>query len=90
MTLQRWCVTALVAILVTGFAMPALAQEQTGNITGRAVDTSGGTLPGVTIAVTSSNLIGGARTAVTDEQGIYRFTLLPGGIYTVSHDLTVT
>ncbi len=88
MTLQRWCVTALVAILVTGFAMPALAQEQTGNITGRAVDTSGGALPGVTVSITSSNLIGGARTAVTDEQGIYRFTLLPGGIYTVSFNLT--
>ena len=88
MTLQRWCVTALVAILVTGLAMPALAQEQTGNITGRAVDTSGGALPGVTVSITSSNLIGGARTAVTDEQGVYRFTLLPGGIYTVSFNLT--
>ncbi len=75
-------------MLVTSFAMPALAQEQTGNITGRAVDTSGGALPGVTVSITSSNLIGGARTAVTDEQGIYRFTLLPGGIYTVSFNLT--
>ena len=88
MTLQRWCVTALVAILVTGLAMPALAQEQTGNITGRAMDTSGGALPGVTVSITSPNLIGGARTAVTDEQGVYRFTLLPGGIYTVKFDLT--
>ena len=88
MTLHRWCVTALLAMLVTSFAMPALAQEQTGNITGRAVDTSGGALPGVTVSITSSNLIGGARTAVTDEQGVYRFTLLPGGIYTVSFNLT--
>ncbi|HEX8027791.1 MAG TPA: TonB-dependent receptor, partial [Vicinamibacterales bacterium] len=37
---------------------------------------------------TSDNLIGGARTAVTDEQGVFRFTLLPGGIYTVSFNLT--
>ncbi len=88
MTLHRWCVTALLAMLVISFAMPALAQEQTGNITGRAVDTSGGALPGVTVSITSANLIGGARTAVTDEQGVYRFTLLPGGIYTVSFNLT--
>ena len=66
----------------------AEAQEQTGNITGRATDTSGGTLPGVTVSVTSPNLIGGARTAVTDEQGVYRFTLLPGGIYTVTFELS--
>ena len=41
-------------------------------------------LPGVTVSITSPNMIGGARTAVTDEQGVYRFTLLPGGIYTVT------
>ena len=78
----------LTAILLAGFVTPAPAQEQTGNITGRAVDTSGGALPGVTVSTTSTNLIGGARTAVTDEQGVYRFTLLPGGIYTVSFNLT--
>ena len=40
------------------------------------------------MSITSPNLIGGARTAVTDAQGVYRFTLLPGGQYTVSFDLT--
>jgi hypothetical protein len=69
-------------------ALPVAAQEQTGNITGRAVDTSGGALPGVTVSITSPNLIGGARTAVTDAQGIYRFTLLPGGKYVVTFNLT--
>ena len=43
------------------------------------MDASGGALPGVTVSITSPNLIGGARTAITDEQGVYRFTLLPGG-----------
>src|SRR5215216_806404 len=88
MTLKRWFVSGVTAMLLAGFGMPAQAQEQTGNITGRAVDASGGTLPGVTVSITSSNLIGGARTAVTDEQGVFRFTLLPGGIYTVSFNLT--
>lgn len=87
MNLKKWCVSGLTAILLLGTIVPALAQQQTGSITGRAVDTSGGALPGVTVSVTSPNLIGGARTAVTDEQGVYRFTLLPGGTYTVSFAL---
>ena len=65
----------------------AWAQAATGNITGRATDASGGALPGVTVSVTSPNLIGGARSAVTDEQGVYRFTQLPGGVYLVKFEL---
>ena len=38
----------------------------------------------MTVSITSDNLIGGARTAVTDTQGVYRFTLLPGGTAKVS------
>ena len=69
------------------FTTPAFAQTQTSNITGRATDDSGGALPGVTVSVTSPNLIGGARTAVTDDQGVYRFTQLPGGTYVVKFEL---
>ena len=70
--------------LTVALGSSAEAQQQTGAITGRATDTSGGALPGVTVSIASPNMIGGARTAVTDEQGIYRFTLLSGGNYTVS------
>lgn len=69
------------------FTAPAFAQTQTSNITGRATDESGGALPGVTVSVTSPNLIGGARTVVTDDQGVYRFTQLPGGTYVVKFEL---
>lgn len=55
----------LAVLLVAVVARGAEAQEQTGTITGRATDSSGATLPGVTVSVTSPNLIGGARTAVT-------------------------
>lgn len=77
----------VVLALVATIAAPAWAQQQTGSISGRAEDESGGALPGVTVAITSDNLIGGPRTAVTDEQGVYRFTLLPGGRYSVSFTL---
>jgi hypothetical protein len=72
---------------VTVFSTPAFAQTQTSTITGRATDESGGALPGVTVSVTSPNLIGGARTVVTDDQGVYRFTQLPGGAYVVKFEL---
>jgi len=88
MTLKRWLVGALTLALIAGSALPSAAQTQNGNITGRAIDVQGGALPGVTVSIASPNLIGGARTAVTDEQGVYRFTLLPGGIYTVTFNLT--
>ena len=78
-----------VAIGARALAMPALAfgQGATSNITGRATDSSEGALPGVTVSITSPNLIGGARSAVTDDQGVYRFTQLPAGIDTVKFEL---
>ena len=33
------------------------------------------------MSISSPNLIGGARSSVTDEHGIYRFTQLPAGVY---------
>ena len=84
LTYRRMCIVfALIAML----AAPAWAQQQTGSISGRAEDSSGAALPGVTVSIVSDNLIGGARTAVTDGQGGYRFTLLPGGKYTVKFEL---
>src|SRR5436309_1777770 len=78
-----------VFVLVALCALPAFPQSAvTGNITGRAQDASGALIPGVEVSVTSPALIGGARTAVTDETGSYRFTLLPAGAYTVRFALT--
>ena len=70
------------ALAVTG-AAPALAQSTTGTITGRAVDSSGAVLPGVAVSISSPQMIGGARDAVTDSLGTYRFTLVPPGVYQV-------
>jgi hypothetical protein len=66
---------------------PAFSQALTGTITGRALDSSGGVLPGVDVSISSPAMIGGARTAVTDDQGVYRFTQLSSGEYTVSFKL---
>jgi hypothetical protein len=74
--------------LALTLAPSALAQTLTGTITGRALDTSGGVLPGVEVSISSPSMIGGARSAVTDEQGVYRFTQLPSGEYQVSFRLS--
>ena len=58
----------------------------TGAINGRVTDGTGAVMPGVTITLTSPALMG-ARTAVTDENGQYRFTAVPPGEYTVLFEL---
>ena len=83
----RWLRGMAMAALLLSGALNAGAQTLTGAITGRATDSSGGALPGVTVTITSPQMIGGARTDVTDEQGSYRFTLLASGEYTVSFSL---
>src|ERR1051326_1219875 len=59
----------------------------TGTIVGRAQDVSGAVVPGVEVTITSPAMIGGSRTAATDEQGVYRFELLAVGTYRVSFAL---
>ena len=77
---------AAAALVVTG-AGPAFGQATTGTITGRAVDSSGGVLPGVAVSISSPQMIGGARDAVTDALGTYRFTVVPPGTYQVKFQL---
>ncbi|HYU32124.1 MAG TPA: TonB-dependent receptor [Thermoanaerobaculia bacterium] len=82
--LCRRCLALGVLLL---FAVVGVASAQTtGSIVGRVTDEQGGVLPGVTVEARSPALQG-ARTAVTDETGTYRLTLLPPGIYTVSFTL---
>src|SRR5262245_63068456 len=63
-----------------------LSAQTTGSIVGRVTDEQGGVLPGVTVEARSPALQG-SRTAVSDETGTYRLTLLPPGSYTVSYTL---
>ncbi|MDP1572159.1 MAG: carboxypeptidase regulatory-like domain-containing protein [Vicinamibacterales bacterium] len=84
---RRYITRCTLLALLVALAAPAAAQTLTGGITGRATDESGGALPGVDVSIASPNMIGGARSAVTDEQGTYRFTLLPGGTYRVTFTL---
>src|SRR5438034_1993252 len=78
-------VLALVALFATSAI--ASAQSQTGSIFGKATDSSGGVLPGVTVTVTGPVLLQ-PLTAVTSETGTYQFPRLEIGTYTVRFELT--
>ena len=80
-------ILALSAALLVALHSTALAQgRQTGTIRGSVVDAQGLVLPGVTVTVRSAALQG-ARTSVTDINGIYQILALPPGEYDVVFEL---
>jgi hypothetical protein len=82
-------VTLLAAAVLLSAPSVSIAQiGQTAVLTGTVTDASGAVLPGVTVTATGESLIGGSRTAVTDENGVYRFPSIPPGTYTVSAELS--
>jgi hypothetical protein len=84
MTLRKTLIAS--ALLLVLSATGAAAQQQTGEIYGRAQDTSGAVLPGVSVTVAGPALIQ-PRVAVTSETGTYRMPELPIGTYTVTFEL---
>jgi len=74
----RIMVFATVTVLLTVIA--AEAQVTTGSMLGTVRDDSGGVLPGATASIASPALIGGAREAVTSNNGLFRFPNLSPGI----------
>ena len=89
--MRRWT-TGLLALMATlAFSLPAFAQGgsvgSTGTIFGRVTDSQGAVLPGVMVVATSPAMMGN-QTAVTNEQGNYRFPAVPPGVYGVSYELS--
>ncbi|MEZ5288908.1 MAG: carboxypeptidase regulatory-like domain-containing protein [Vicinamibacterales bacterium] len=81
--------TACAWMALVAWLAPAAVHGQTttGTILGEVKDSTGGTLPGVTVtAVNQAN--GLTRETVTDGVGNYRFAAMPAGLYTVKASLT--
>ncbi|MGD9902125.1 MAG: carboxypeptidase regulatory-like domain-containing protein [Vicinamibacterales bacterium] len=75
--------------MVAMAVVPAFAQgTSAASITGTVKDSSGSVLPGVTVEVRSPALIEGVRSAITDDQGLYRIIELRPGRYSVTFALT--
>jgi hypothetical protein len=82
---KKICLAVLILTLV--FSSTALSQETTGGIQGTVKDAQGGVIPGAAVEVTSPALIG-KKTAMTDSGGVYRFDLLPPGVYSITVNAT--
>lgn len=81
----RVCALGLSLLLASSTAF-AQVSSTTGSINGKVTDTSGGTLPGVTITASSPSMQG-TRTDVTNEAGEYRFPAVPPGTYKLVYEL---
>jgi outer membrane receptor protein involved in Fe transport len=78
----------LAVALTLGFAATMFGQgTQTGTLSGTVKDQSGLIIPGVTVTATSPALQG-ARSTVTDENGIFSIPALPPGTYMVQFELS--
>ncbi len=81
---SRWCFLALLFVPLA--TSSAIAQTFTGGVRGSVMD-SGGVVPGVTVTlINEAN--GASRDAVSNERGLYDFTAVPPGDYTVKAELT--
>ena len=77
--------TLLFACAIAALAGPAFAQ-QTGSISGKASDSGGGVLPGVTVEA-RADVLPGPRETVTGAAGEFQLPALPPGNYTVTFTL---
>ncbi len=84
MRLKSFAATAALLLFLSPFV---LAQsKETGAIAGTATDADHAPLPGVTMTLTSPNLMG-TRSAVTDAAGQFRFPALPPGTYALKAEM---
>ncbi len=72
---------SVVLLLVLCFCFSLYGQILTGSIMGTVTDEENAPLPGVAVEVQGSALIGGPRSTITSDRGLYRFGNLPPGTY---------
>ena len=76
----------LILVLVLFVSLPVFAQQRTGNIYGKVVDSEGNPLPGATVTLTGS--LTAPVAAVTSAEGVFRFlSLSPGKDYALKAEL---
>src|SRR3990172_10354096 len=75
-----------VAAFSAGAAFGQSVSATTGAINGKVTDTTGGVMPGVTVTISSPSMQG-VRTAVTSDDGAYRFPAVPPGEYKITYEL---
>ena len=84
MSLRACLMSITAAALLAG---PAFAQGTLGRLAGTVLDSSGGALPGATVAITN-NETNRSQAVDTNESGAFLFSQLPVGTYKVTITLT--
>src|SRR5262249_21697032 len=74
-------VTCLIVVLLSGLSLSA--QTGTSNITGTVRDTNGASVPGATVTA-KNDATGVKSTQTTTDSGVYAFSALPVGKYTIT------
>src|SRR5215468_9600448 len=87
MFFKSYILRVLTLSLASILALPAFAQSLTsGDITGVVLDPSGAVIPNASVTITN-DAIGTTQTHTTNGEGVYRFSLLSPGTYSVSVSL---
>lgn len=79
---QKTYIVGLIVLLLVGLSVPALAQQNVGGITGTVSDPTGAVIPAVEVTAEHQGT-GITRQGQTSGTGVYRFTVLQVGRYTV-------
>lgn len=87
MDLRKGVFISGLIVLILGLCAFAYGQTLTGAIMGVVEDDEGVPLPGVTVEVQGPALIGGPRSTITSDKGLYRFANLPPGTYELTLSL---
>ena len=74
---------AILMMVLTLLALPAVAQFDTGTIAGSVNDPSGAVVPGATVKVTNTGT-SVAKTLKSDQNGNFVVSALPSGTYVVT------
>ena len=77
---------AMLALMMSSLLVPAFGQGLFATVTGTVTDGSGALIPGVTMRATAVDQ-GVVTTAITNEAGVYNFSNLQPGKYTITASL---
>jgi len=81
---RRLLTWLIVLVLLPGISR---AQGLTGALVGLVKDSQGGVLSGAVVRIASPALIGGELRTVSSAEGVWRFPVLPPGVYVLSVEL---
>jgi hypothetical protein len=83
---MRKIIVSMIAIFTVFLLMGSMsfAQTRTGSIRGTVTDEEGEFLPGATVELAGEKLMGGVRSIITNDQGMFRFPNLTPGEYEVT------